>query len=257
MKKILTILFFLTSMLVVMAQMQTVYIYHPGTGEHRGGFSVTPTLGKSFIASSFDNQGTQIASLSNLMGIGIEGFWGYDTEHGNAVEWSSISSLGLRYQSFSGSVVDALNVAHDVRAAAPMAYVKVTDAMLIPINSQFRLGVGIEAMLSYSFAGGVRVDGEKYAKPSDPSDVITSVLTRLGITLGAMAEAKYFLTDEMYVGTRLGYMFYTFDLRFLEDESQSSIAGALSLSPKDNTAELFHFAEIQPFYLSLQLGFRW
>lgn len=253
MKKICTILFFLTSMLVVMAQMRTVYIYHPGTGEHRGGFSVTPTFGKSFIECGFDNEGTQIASLSNLMGIGIEGFWGYDTEHGNAVEWSSLSSLGLRYQSFGGSVVDALNVAHDVRVAAPMAYFKVTEALLIPINSQLHLGVGIDAMLSYSFTGGVRVDGQKYAK--SPAE---NFLTGFGFTLGAMVEAKYFITDQMYVGTRLGYMFYTFDLRnLLDDESLSSIAGVVGLNQNGNTASSIHLAEIQPFNLSLQLGFRW
>lgn len=104
----------------------------------------------------------------------------------------------------------------------------------------------------------MRVDGEKYAKPSGSENIIFSLLTGLGIILGAMVEAKYFLIDEMYVGTRLGYMFYTFDLSFLvDDEHLSSISGVVSLNQNDNTANFFHYPEIQPFYLSLQLDFRW
>lgn len=275
MKKIFTLLLCLAAFSAVMAQTRTVYVYIPGDGEHRGGFSISPSFGSRLFAAQFSNgmsdavniyEGRRVApraDLSNNLGFAIEGYWGYDTEHGNAVEWSQIHTIGFRYQAFKGSVTDTFGRPHDVAVSAPSVYFRETPSLIIPLNDQFHLGIGIDVMLDFGLNSGVRVDGDKYAWKEKPS--FLENLFTLGVDFGGVLSAEYFVSDEFYVGARFSYNFYSFNIQNLMQDADNDgstrvtddYIGAVSLDQGAQQMKVVRFSTVLPFQLGLQVGFRW
>lgn len=256
MRKILTLLLFMASMAAVMAQYRTINVYIPGPGEHRGGFSLTPAYGESTVRGTIDRK--PAGTLSNQMGIGFEAFIGHETEHGRMIEWSSLFSIGIRYQSYSGVLTDTLNQTHDVSLNAPSMHIKFNEAMIIPVTDELHLGIGIEFLLGGGASGKARIDGEKYTAIGKES-LIGSIFSDMGICLGATLEARYFFADNMYVAARLGYTPLNIDISASLDDDKYTLnsAGVLNLSQSKHESYFKHYSCAQPFNMALQFGFRW
>ena len=80
---------------------QIRYIYHPGEGERQMGVILGPTIGSQSMLVRVDDNDQYI---NNLIGYTAGVFWGYETDHGRAIDFGNHASLLYTFQSFSGKL---------------------------------------------------------------------------------------------------------------------------------------------------------
>lgn len=268
MKKTFIVLALLT--LSVVAGAQTTYriVYIPGTGEHQFGFNVVPSFvfGGQHLGVSVKDVGANDfkdadGMLTNALGVGAGIFYGYETV-GNTVDWGNYTALYYGVIPFSGNVTfnrNGVSGAHNVSYMAQQIQLQFNPFLSYRINDQFSVSAGIGLDICPWLPSKVKVDGEAL-QPKEDSDV-TIFKALLNSHLDANVGAKYWFSDELYVGLRVQYAFLNvLDLLGNTDEDTdellSTVNGAvgIDLNNGTGTSTILPLNNIQAV---LSVGFVW
>ena len=130
---------------------QIRYIYHPGMGEHQMGLILGPTIGSQSMLVKVDDNDQYI---DNLLGYTAGVFWGYETDHGRAIDFGNHTALLYTFQPFSvklnyfdGTTTSTTRVGFNGQQARfyenPFLSYRATQQLIINAGVGVGLNVGI------------------------------------------------------------------------------------------------------------------
>ena len=252
MKKLITIIALLLTVTVAGAQ-EIRYIYIPGDGEHQMGITLGTAIGpQTVMASAYDIK----QPLQSTVGFEGGVFWGYETDHSTLLEFGNYAMLLYAVSPFSGMlngtrIVDEAEYKVNHRFSLNIQSVRFYDNPFLAyrVNDEIILnagvGIGIAAALPSRYKIDETVGRSNY-----------NFLTSLYFDLDANLGVKYFITDDLFVGLRVHYAFYTFDIRKLMESSfDPDLVGGISMDDEGSRALLLPNA--RPFHCMLSFGHRW
>ena len=252
MKKHIAILILLFTAVFAGAQ-EIRYIYVPGDNEHQMGLTLGTTMGsQTVVASAYDVQ----QPLQSTLGFEGGVFWGYETDHGTLLEFGNYTMLLYSLSPFRGTLngtrtVDGADQPFSHRFSLQMQSVRFYENPFLAyrINDEITLNVGVGFGVATTLSSRYKID-ETLGRSS------YNFFTSLCFDLDANLGVKYFITDDLFVGLRLHYAFYTFDIRKLTESSvDPDIVGAIKMDDEGSDALLLPNA--RPFHVMLSVGHRW
>ncbi|MBO4600061.1 MAG: hypothetical protein J5641_04920 [Bacteroidales bacterium] len=224
------------------------YIYHPGDGEHQVGLILGSNIGSQTMDVTFDEIFHPINNSLGFLG-GI--FWGYETDHGTTFDFGAHSSLLYSFFPFVGMVPNAYGDPSKVAFNAQQARFHYTPFLAYRATQQLILNAGIGAGINVGIPSQFKLDGTTMGKNE------FNILTQIFVDFDANLGAKYYFTDDLFVGVRLQYAFYSFDIRdLMESDLSHDIVGAISFSDEDGP-RCVYLPSSKPFQVLFTFGHLW
>lgn len=245
------IYFFALLLVAGIANAQQIrYIYRPGEGERQMGFILGPTIGSQSMLVAVDSSDQYI---HNLIGYTAGVFWGYETDHGRAIDFGNHTSLLYSFHPFAGKLnyFDGTTTtttrvgfnAQQVRFYVnPFLAYRATQQLII--NAGLGLGINMGIPSKYSR------DGVVYKAQYTP-------LTQFFVDFDVNAGARYYITDALFVGAHVHWAFYSFDIRDLaESDMSKDLVGGISFIAEDGPNAIY-MPTAKPFQVMFSFGFLW
>lgn len=218
MKKHIILLSLLAVCAMANAQMTTRIVYIPGDGERQFGFNLIPSYCNQHLnlfASDFDDAGSPFdykvdGTLNSLLGFSAGIFYGYETTHGNFIEWGNYTSLFYRITPFSGEATfiyerGGIFEKHKVRLLDQRVILHLNPFLSHSFNEQFSASLGLGLSIAPRLSGKIFYDGESM---QEDRDMETSIIQNIfNIHLDVNAGVKYWLSEEWFTGLRVQYSF--------------------------------------------------
>ena len=252
MKKHLTILIMILMGAMAGAQ-EMRYIYIPGDNEHQMGLTLGTAMGPQAVRVSAYGLQKDLQST-----FGFEGgvFWGYETDHSTLLEFGNYAMLLYSLSPFQGILdgerpVDDATRPFSHRFGLQVQSVRFYENPFLAyrINDEIVLNAGIGLGIAAALPSRYKID-ETVGRSS--YNFVTSLYFDLDANLGV----KYFINDGLFVGLRVHYSFYTFDIRSLMESSMDpDLVGAIIMDEEGSNAILLPNA--RPFHFMLSIGHRW
>ena len=229
---------------------QIRYIYHPGEGERQMGLIIGPTIGSQSMLVKVDNNDQYI---NNLIGYTAGIFWGYETDHGRAIDFGNHTMLLYTFQPFGGNLnyFDGTTTtttrvgfnAQQVRFYVnPFLSYRATQQLIINAG----LGMGLNAGIP-----------SKYSRDGFAAKAQYNLLTQFFVDFDANIGARYYITDDLFVGAHVHWAFYSFDIRDLaESDIPKDMVGGISFVAEDGPNAIY-MPTAKPFQVMLSFGYTW
>ena len=84
-----------------------------------------------------------------------------------------------------------------------------------------------------------------------------NIITQCYFDFDANLSAKYYFTDDLFVGVRLQYVFYSFDIRDLaESDMSKNLVGGISFVNEEEPNAVY-MPTAKPFQVMLSFGHTW
>lgn len=241
------------------------YIYIPGDGEHRLGLVLGPSFGqKEMSMSDTRNSSSSTATINSSLGFDIGIRWGYETEWGRTIEWGNHTALMYSMVPFSGEYTVNGGANHEISYLGQAAHLYESPNMVISLSDQLKLTLGIGLDIRFAIPGKTKVDGQtlERVKSSDNGDLLVSILN-ISAGFDGNVGCKYFITDEMYVGGRLQYNFYSYSFMDMENDfdggeaKPESYAGMMAVDMANKQSAAIYVPKPMPVQLMFEVGYRW
>lgn len=251
-----TILFTLMLLAGIASAQQIRYIYRPGEGERQMGVILGPTIGQQFMEVQMGNDDPQ--RINNLMGFSAGVFWGYETDHGWVIDFGNHAQLLYSFLPFSGKVefTDANGSKSSSRVGFNAQQVRFYENPFLAyrVNEQLIINAGVGMGINAGIPSKFRRDGVS-AKAQ------YNILTSLYADFDANIGAKYYITDDLFVGLHVHWAFYSFDIRDLMEADESwtkDFVGGISF-PDDPEKEpnCVYLPTAKPFQVMFSFGHTW
>ncbi|MBQ6068374.1 MAG: hypothetical protein IJK84_02630 [Bacteroidales bacterium] len=242
--------FFFTLLLVagIASAQQIRYIYRPGEGERQMGVILGPTIGSQSLLVKVDDNDQYI---DNLIGYTAGIFWGYETDHGRAIDFGNHASLLYTLQPFSGKLnyfdgTTTTRVGFNGQQIRfyenPFLSYRATQQLIINAG----VGIGLNAGLP-----------SKYHRDGETFKAQYNLLTQLFFDFDANVGARYYITDDLFVGAHVHWAFYTFDIRDLaESDMSKELVGGISFVAEDGPNAVY-MPSTKPFQVLFSFGHTW
>lgn len=262
MRKTFILLSLLAVCTMASAQMTTRIVYVPGDGERQFGFNLIPSFSNQHlnpIVPNYDVDGT----VNNLLGICAGIFSGYETDHGNFIEWGRYFSLYYCINPFVSKVTltnkeDGLSEKHKVSHLDQRVTLHFNPFLSHRFNDQFSASLGLGLSFSPRLPGITSLDGERLAVAKDAESSILQYILNIGFDVNA--GVKYWLSDEWFAGLRLQYYFgnvFTFLSKEKNvDNALKDVNGSLTLDLDKGTAKSM-IIDKPSFQTVLSIGYCW
>lgn len=230
---------------------QIRYIYHPGEGERQMGIVLGSTIGSQSMLVKVDDNDQYI---NNLIGLSAGVFWGYETDHGTVIDFGNHASLLYTYLPFNGKLTyldgttpSTTRVAFNAQQArfyeSPFLAYRATDQLILNAGIGGGINVGIPSQFKRD---GVNMGKNQY-----------NILTQCYFDFDANLGAKYYFTDDLFVGVRLQYIFYSFDIRDLaESDMSKDLVGGISFVNEEGPNAIY-LPTAKPFQMFFTFGYLW
>ena len=246
-----TILVIMLLMAGIANAQQIRYIYHPGEGERQMGIVLGSTIGSQSMLVKVDDNDQYI---NNLIGLSAGVFWGYETDHGTVIDFGNHASLLYTHLPFNGKLTyldgttpSTTRVAFNAQQArfyeSPFLAYRATDQLILNAGIGGGINVGIPSQFKRD---GVNMGKNQY-----------NILTQCYFDFDANLGAKYYFTDDLFVGVRLQYVFYSFDIRDLaESDMSKDLVGGISFVNEEGPNAIY-LPTAKPFQMFFTFGYLW
>ena len=244
-------IFFALLLVACIANAQQIrYIYHPGDGERQMGVILGPTIGAQSMLIKVDDNDQYI---NNLIGYTAGVFWGYETDHGRAIDFGNHTALLYTFQPFGGKLnyFDGTTTtttrvkfnAQQVRFYVnPFLAYRATQQLIINAGLGMGVNVGIPS---------------KYSRDGIVGKAQYNLLTQLFVDFDANVGARYYITDDLFVGAHVHWAFYSFDIRDLaESDMSKDLVGGISFVAEGGPNAVY-MPTAKPFQVMLSFGHTW
>lgn len=274
MKKLFVFMALAAILQCAQAQRYTHIVYIPADGEHHFGFSVAPSFGRQTFGVGVEGAGTGTlsgqsdmwGSMTSDMGVGAGLFYGYETRHGRTLEWGNYTSLYYNVTPFGGTVAygpGTEQTEHRLSYLAQRVVLHVNPFLAYVINDEWSVSAGVGLSVGPQLKSRVRVDGTPMA-PDESSgmDFFNMVMGFLNLNVDANAGVKYWFGDDVFVGMRLQYTFFSLSSLALFDEEgdidlEKFPNGVVALNPAKGTATARYFQPKNAFQAVVSVGYVW
>ena len=235
---------------VITNAQQIRYIYHPGEGERQMGVILGPTIGSQSMLVKVDDNDQYIY---NLFGYTAGVFWGYETDHGRAIDFGNHAALLYTFEPFSGS----LNYYDGTTASTTRVGFNGQQARLYE-NPFLSYRVDQQLILNGGIGIGLNVGiPSKYSRDGMASKAQYNLLTQLFVDFDANVGARFYIADDLFVGAHVHWAFYSFDLRDLaESDMPKDLVGGISFIAEDGPNAVY-MPSAKPFQVMLSFGHTW
>lgn len=274
--KRITLLILLAALLpAAHAQRYTHIIYIPGDGEHHFGINVAPTYSPQYFGINAEGIGTNgrpvqletTGSLTGNFGLNAGLFYGYETRHGRTLEWGNYSSLYYSITPFSGSISvarDGQTTNHTLRYMAQRVVLHLNPFLSYLIDDQWSVSAGLGLSIGPQLGSSVSVDGTPFKRDGSDteSNLVSLIMGFINLNVDANAGVKYWFTDEVFLGLRLQYTFFSFSsLSLFTDDQNVNLDefpnGVASINLDDRTSLASYFLPKSSFQTVLSVGYVW
>ena len=242
------IIFFALMLVSIIASAQQFrYIYIPGDGEHQVGAVLGPSIGSQYMLVKVDDNDQYI---NNLFGITAGVFWGYETDHGTALDFGNHLFLLYTYQPFSGTL-DYFNgittATTRVRFNAQQARLYENPFLSYRVNQQLILNAGVGLGINFGIPS-------KFSRDGVATKIQYSIFSQLFTDFDANIGARFYITDDLFVGAHVHWSFYSFDIRDVADgDLPKDYVGAISFI-EENGPNGVYMPTAKPFQVMLSFG---
>lgn len=229
---------------------QIRYIYHPGEGERQMGVILGPTIGSQSMLVRVDDNDQYI---NNLIGYTAGVFWGYETDHGRAIDFGNHASLLYTFQSFSGKLnyFDGTTTAITrVGFNGQQARFYENPFLSYRVNQQLILNAGVGIGLNVGIPS-------KYSRDGIVGKAQYNLLTQVFVDFDANIGARFYIADDLFIGAHVHWAFYSFDIRDLaESDMSKDLVGGISFVAEDGPNAVY-MPSAKPFQVMLSFGHTW
>lgn len=248
------IYFFALLLVAGIANAQQIrYIYRPGEGERQMGFILGPTIGSQSMLVAVDSSDHYI---NNLIGYTAGVFWGYETDHGRAIDFGNHAMLSYSFIPFNGKVdytdANGSKATSNIGFNAQQVRFYENPFLAYRINQQFIINAGVGLGINAGIPSKYRRDGVS-AKAN------YNILTQLYVDFDANIGAKYYITDDLFIGLHVHWAFYKFDIRDLMEADESwtkGLVGGISFPvDPEKSPNCVYLPTAKPFQVLFSFGY--
>lgn len=246
------IIFFALLLVAGIASAQQIrYIYHPGEGERQMGVILGPTIGSQSMLVKVDNNDQYI---DNLIGYTAGVFWGYETDHGMAIDFGNHVALLYTFQPFGGKLnyFDGTTTT-TTRVGFNGQQMRFYENPFLSyrVNQQLILNAGVGACINAGIPSKYSRDGSIVGKAQ------YNILAQLFVDFDANVGARYYFTDDLFVGAHVHWAFYSFDIRDLaESDMSKDLVGGISFVAEEGPNAVY-MPTAKPFQVMFSFGHTW